>query len=128
MESLTANTNGDAWWRFSTFVSVFNHTHSETVMLPGSTHPKQTHSYLNTSFIAQKRQPLGTKFKHFVCSETGVMLWLEIQEGRNLMKPKKHFATHGSMVSYYVIHATEAGRAFVSPNDAIADADYTTCC
>jgi hypothetical protein len=36
MENLTANINGDAWWRFSTFVSAFNHTHSETVMLHGS--------------------------------------------------------------------------------------------
>eukprot|EP00978_Attheya_sp_CCMP212_P008600 scaffold20223_cov64-Attheya_sp.AAC.5 len=37
-------------------------------------------------------QHLGTKFKNFVSAESGVlMLWLEIQEGRHHMRPKKEY-------------------------------------
>jgi hypothetical protein len=36
----------------------------------------------NISFILRKPEPLGTEFKTMACSETGIMLYLEIQRGK----------------------------------------------
>ena len=37
-------------------------------------------------YVTRKSKPLGTEFKNIVDGLTGVMLWLEIQEGRDRMR------------------------------------------
>ena len=43
----------------------------------------------NISYIMRKPQPLGTEFKNIVCGMSGLMLWLEIQEGKDRMRRKE---------------------------------------
>ena len=40
----------------------------------------------NISFIARKPEPLGIEFKTVCCALTGIMLYLEIQRGKDRMK------------------------------------------
>jgi hypothetical protein len=42
------------------------------------------------SFVLRKPKPLGTEFKTVADADTGVMLFLEIQEGAQGMRAKKH--------------------------------------
>lgn len=43
------------------------------------------------SFVKRKPRPLGTEFKNVACAETGVMLHLELQRGK---EPMKHSDYH----------------------------------
>ena len=44
----------------------------------------------NSSYVARKLKPLGIEFKDIVGDISGVMMWLEIQEGKNCMRTFKH--------------------------------------
>jgi len=37
------------------------------------------------SYILRKPEPLGTEFKNVCCSKTGVLLFLEVQKGKDVM-------------------------------------------
>jgi hypothetical protein len=50
----------------------------------------------NISFIKRKPKPLGTEFKDIACGITGIILHLEIQEGKLPMRTKEFFNTLGS--------------------------------
>ena len=49
----------------------------------------------NLSYIARKPKPLGTEFKNIVDGMSGVMMWLEIQEGKNRMRALEHTEARG---------------------------------
>eukprot|EP00873_Tetraselmis_striata_P019334 jgi/Tetstr1/439598/TSEL_028022.t1 len=49
----------------------------------------------NLSFIYRKPEPLGTEMKTVCDCDTGVMTYIEIQEGRDHMRVKPHAAEHG---------------------------------
>ena len=49
----------------------------------------------NISFIMRKPKPLGTEFKAAYDATTGIMMHLEIQEGRDAMRQKAHVADLG---------------------------------
>jgi len=42
------------------------------------------------SFILRKPKPMGIEFKATACSVTGILIYLEIQEGKNPMRKKKY--------------------------------------
>ena len=44
----------------------------------------------NLSFVMRKPEPLGTKFKTIVDGLSGIMLWLEVQEGKEQMSKLAH--------------------------------------
>ena len=49
----------------------------------------------NLSYVKRKPEPLGTEFKNIVDGLIGVMLWMEIQEGKVRMSTKE-FQSLGS--------------------------------
>ena len=44
----------------------------------------------NISFVMRKPKPLGTEFKTAVDADTGIMIYMEIQEGKDPMRGKEH--------------------------------------
>ena len=50
----------------------------------------------NVSFVKRKPKSLGTELKDIVDGLHGVLLFLEIQEGKEAMKTKKHFRELGA--------------------------------
>ena len=44
----------------------------------------------NLSFVMRKPEPLGTEFKTIVDGLSGIMLWLEVQEGKDRMAKLAH--------------------------------------
>ena len=62
----------------------------------------------NISFIMRKPKPLGTEFKAACDATTGIMMHLEIQEGRDAMRQKTHAADLGVTSACVQRIATEA--------------------
>ena len=48
------------------------------------------------SYIFRKPKPLGTEFKCIVDADTGVLLRLEVQEGKEQMEKQAHFGELGA--------------------------------
>jgi len=42
----------------------------------------------------RKPQPLGTEFKNLVCGISGIMIWLEVQEGKYRVRKKELVRLH----------------------------------
>ena len=59
----------------------------------------KTGGFPNISFIMRKPENLGTEFKSVVCPVLGVMTYLEIQMGKQLMKKAKYFTELGATAS-----------------------------
>jgi hypothetical protein len=69
------------------------------------------------SFIDRKPHPLGTEFKDLACSVTGIMLFLEIQEGSEPMKQKPHsdkLSSHAACVARMVEGTEDNGSQHFS--------------
>jgi hypothetical protein len=49
----------------------------------------------NITYIHRKQKPLGTEMKTMCDSATGVMVYMEVQEGKNAMCGKDYAAEHG---------------------------------
>jgi hypothetical protein len=62
----------------------------------------------NISFIMRKPKPLGTEFKTAVDADTGMMTYMEIQEGRDPMRCKDHAAELGVTSACVLRAATTA--------------------
>ena len=61
---------------------------------------RKTGNLPNISFILRKPEPLGTELKTVALTgSNGPIIWAEIQEGKNGMKNKTHFSTHGATCS-----------------------------
>ncbi|XRB20796.1 hypothetical protein RI054_25g106450 [Pseudoscourfieldia marina] len=97
----------DAWRRFRPFVEAFNQRRAEVVehgyLLPldesmSAWKPRTTKTggLPNISFIKRKPKPLGTEFKCVGDGATGIMLRLEIQEGKEAMANAAHVKELGA--------------------------------
>ena len=89
-----SKTNGDPWWQVIGLTEKFNksrrdHVHSANEKVGDETmsaHKPRTTAkgkLPHISFIKRKPEPLGTELKSIACSETKIMLGLEIQRGKD---------------------------------------------
>jgi hypothetical protein len=87
----------DPWYRFRPAVTAFNENRQRTInysqvvtidesMCAWKPRTTPTGGLPNISFIQRKPKPLGTEFKNSADGESGVMLFLEIQEGKKGME------------------------------------------
>ena len=135
---------GDDWWRFSGWISAFNRRRDMLIgsfvfvfdesmsafilryvcsLFFNLTHLNQlnllrttkTGGLPNLSFVKRKPEPLGTEFKNIVDGVTGVMTWLEIQEGKDRMNKKEFHRSLGTTSACCMrgLKATE-GKPFSS--------------
>jgi hypothetical protein len=90
-------TENDPWWQFSAAVEAFNENRQNSVLASflktmdesmSAFRPRTTRfgDLPHLSFILRKPEPLGTEFKTVACSETGMILHLEIQKGKMPMR------------------------------------------
>ena len=91
----------DPWAKFRPLVESFNENRAATLHRDGdSTADESMCAYQprkdkfgglpNISFIKRKPKPLGTEFKTLCDTVTGVMVHMEIQEGKEAMRVKTH--------------------------------------
>jgi hypothetical protein len=96
----------DPWNRFRPMLDEYNANRSEVLHTDGdSTLDESMSAYQprldklgglpNISFIKRKPKPLGTEFKTICDTETGVMKFMEVQEGKEAMRVKEHSVSHG---------------------------------
>ena len=97
-DAVLKESEGD-WWPFKQRIADFNESRRELMYssrilvfdesmssyMPRTT---KTGTLPNLSYVARKPEPLGTEFKNIVDGVTGVLLWLEIQEGKQRMSTK----------------------------------------
>jgi Transposase IS4 len=97
----------DDWWRIRTGVDEYNKSRREVVntsgklvvdesMCPWQPRTTKTGDLPHLSFVERKPRPLGTEFKNSCDALTGILLHLEIQEGKNKQRQKQF--TSGSNV------------------------------
>ena len=72
----------------------------------------------NISYIFRKPKPLGTEFKTMVDADTGVMVHLEVQEGKDAMRSKEHHAQLGATAACCVRLAGGCARKSTVVGDA----------
>jgi len=120
----------DPWFMISSFVNAFNKNRQRTVAasrrktpdeLMSSWKPRTTKlgGLPNISFILRKPKPLGTEFKAMACAKRRIMLHLEIQRGKDGMKPTKYFKEFGATAActLRMVEATQGcGR---NPEDVL---------
>jgi hypothetical protein len=91
--------NSDAWWPIRGGVDGYNANRKNKVrrtrvicvdeaMSAYQPRASKTGGLPHLSFIKRKPRPLGTEFKAAADGTHGIMLWLEIQEGKGKMKTK----------------------------------------
>ena len=93
--------DSDPWWKFASAVNEFNR--NRLLLLAPSNHlcidemmsawkPRKTKlgGLPNITHIPRKPEPLGTEFKCVACSQTGCMLNLEIQRGKDGMRDARY--------------------------------------
>jgi hypothetical protein len=51
------------------------------------------------TYVQRKPEPLGTEFKCVADAETGIMLFLEVQRGKEGMRQEKYYKEHGTTMS-----------------------------
>lgn len=107
----------DPWWRFSGAVQMFNKNRKDLIVPPESLaidqsmnafRPQMTETggMPNIAHIICKPEDLGKEFKTICCPVTGVMIYMELQQGKELMKKSEHFSEIGAMASC-VLRAAE---------------------
>ena len=105
--SRTQLTASDPWWPIRGGVDGFNENRKRTIKRTraicidesmSAYQPRSTKlgGLPHLSFIKRKPRPLGTEFKSAADGVTGVMLWLEIQEGKSGMKSKAFVGSLGA--------------------------------
>jgi hypothetical protein len=96
----------DPWSRFRPMIDAFNANRATRLHTDGdSTLDESMCAYQprldklgglpNVSYIKRKPKPLGTEFKTICDTETGVMKFMEIQEGKDAMRVKPKSLTYG---------------------------------
>ena len=99
--------NSDPWWEFLNAVKEFNvnrlqllipsnHLCIDECMSAWRPRTTATGGLPNITHIPRKPEPLGTEFKCVACSQTGCMLNLGIQMGREIMQAMEHSREFGS--------------------------------
>ena len=76
----------------------------------------------NISYIQRKPKPLGAEYKNFLSAEIKVMAWMEIQEGKDVMRHKM-FAQSLGVTAACVKRAVVAGKNFetIKPKEISTD-------
>ena len=69
----------------------------------------------NISFIKRKPKPLGTEFKTVCDTETGVMKFMEIQEGKDGMRTKQFAAEFGVTAACTLRLASSCAPGIIAP-------------
>jgi hypothetical protein len=96
----------DPWWQLSLMQEEFNKNRRRTVMssyekvfdeLMSAFRPqtRKNGDLPNLSFIPRKPEPLGAEFKAICCAVTAMMIWIELQRGRDAMRAAEFAATSG---------------------------------
>ena len=99
VKEICPNSSIDPWLRFRPIVEEFNANRARTLHNDGDVTVDESMSAYqprldkfgglpNISFIKRKPKPLGTEFKTMCDTETGVMKFMEIQEGKEIMRVK----------------------------------------
>lgn len=99
--------SSDPWWPIRGGVDGFNQNRQRTIkksraicidesMSAFQPRASKLGGLPHLSFIKRKPRPLGTEFKCAADGPSGVMLWLEIQEGKARMKGKALVGTLGA--------------------------------
>jgi hypothetical protein len=92
----------DKWWPVRDFIAAFNANRKSTVyagwliVIDELMSSWRGTSMPHLSFIPRKPEPLGCEMKCVADADTGIMLFLEIQESKEAMKSKRHFSTLGA--------------------------------
>lgn len=98
---------GDPWYRFRGGILGFNENRARTIiksniktpdetMIAWEPRTTKTGGLPNISFIKRKPSPLGTELKSVADGRHGVMLFLEIQEGKTAMRTKSYVKALGA--------------------------------
>jgi hypothetical protein len=96
----------DPWWQISLMEKQFNENRKNKVMssfekvldeLMSAFRPqtRKTGDLPNLSFIPRKPEPLGAEFKCICCAITGIMIWIELQRGKDGMRAAEYSAASG---------------------------------
>ena len=91
----------DPWWQFVSAIDDFNNNRLATLhvsshicvdemMSAWRPQTTSTGGLPNITHIPRKPKPLGTEFKCSACCQTGCMLHLELQRGKNGMQTSRH--------------------------------------
>ena len=91
----------DPWWKFIGGVEQFNlnrlkyvassnHIALDELMMAWRPRKTKTGGLPNITFIFRKPEPLGTEFKCSTCAACNVMLFMELQRGKDEMKKQKY--------------------------------------
>jgi hypothetical protein len=97
----------DPWWPIRGGVNGLNENRSQTIVRSRALCIDESMSAFqprssklgglpHLSFIKRKPRPLGTEFKSAADGVSGVLLWLEIQEGKKAMQTKPLVSKLGS--------------------------------
>ena len=89
------------WARFEPMIAAFNQNRASTILRHGDSTMDESMSAWqprkdklgglpNISFIKRKPRPLGSEFKTVCDTETGAMVFMEIQKGAKAMKEATH--------------------------------------
>ena len=76
----------------------------------------------NLSYVACKPKPLGTEFKNVVDGMSGVMMWLEIQKGKDQLRALEHTQSLGG-TTVCVLRGVNATCTFNHIEDATMEDD-----
>jgi hypothetical protein len=88
-----------------------------------SAHRKHGAPYVTK--IIRKPTPVGIEIKNAACSQSGVMLALEVQEGKEAMA-RKDFANCGSAGTAWVLRLTKEANLFASWRTVCADSAFAS--
>jgi hypothetical protein len=103
----TGSPLGDPWYRARGGINGFNENRARTilksnVMVPDESmiawepQTTKTGGLPNISYIKRKPKPLGTELKDVADGRSGLLVWLEIQEGKTRMGGKPYVKALGA--------------------------------
>ena len=111
MEKILYQDNGtrNKWWRITKLIDTFNENRKEYILPCEITvidesmsafRPQSTKTgglpVLTFEFIIRKPEDLGTEFKTVVCPVLGVMMYIELQQGKEGMKSSRYNTEYGA--------------------------------
>jgi hypothetical protein len=117
----------DPWWMCSLMQEQFNENRKRTVMasfqkvldeLMSAFRPqtRKNGDLPNLSWIPRKPEPLGAEFKAICCAITAIMLWIELQRGREGMRASDYAAASGVTAACTMRGARDSKR-YVGDDD-----------
>ena len=71
------------------------------------------------SYVIRKPEPLGTEFKNIVDGVTYIMMWLELQDGKERMRKKEYSSELGGTAACVLrgVKSTESCQQFPETRD-----------